>query len=458
MAKFVRLSSLIALVSVGFVGPLNAEPPAPSPGVPVADGSKAAASSSAPAPSAPAAISSTLPRVGLRQALKEALARELRVRIAISEVTRARALIRNARASFLPSLYGHGSYVRLDHQRGPDGPGLIAGRDQLAADLTLNVPIFAPRGWYDTGQASDNARIAEFDLADARRQVALATAQAYLSILTQRRVIEVNQRALENANAHYQFTHARLEGGLGNQVDDVRAAQEVSTSAAQLENGQAGVYAAQEALGVLLGRRAPVDVVDQLDLPSAPSLAQGLDEAATGRSDVRADIESVQAQKRVIDHDWTEYAPLLAAVAQPFYNHPSTLAVPKTGWQIELLLTLPFYDGGAREGTIAQREATLTERRDTLDATLRQAKSEVRVAFDAVRHADAALGSSKQSAQFAAQALQFANVAYEAGASTNIEVVDAERRARDADTAVVIAEDVSRQARLDLLAASGRFP
>jgi outer membrane protein TolC len=51
-----------------------------------------------------------------------------------------------------------------------------------------------------------------------------------------------------------------------------------------------------------------------------------------------------------------------------------------------------------------------------------------------------------------------ANLAYEAGAVTNIEVIDAERRARDAATAVVVAEDDARQARLELLAASGRFP
>jgi outer membrane protein TolC len=39
-----------------------------------------------------------------------------------------------------------------------------------------------------------------------------------------------------------------------------------------------------------------------------------------------------------------------------------------------------------------------------------------------------------------------------------IEVVDAERRARDADSAAVIAEDAVRQARLDLLVAAGQFP
>ena len=39
-----------------------------------------------------------------------------------------------------------------------------------------------------------------------------------------------------------------------------------------------------------------------------------------------------------------------------------------------------------------------------------------------------------------------------------LEVIDAERRSRDAETAAVVAEDAARQARLDLLAASGRFP
>ena len=51
-----------------------------------------------------------------------------------------------------------------------------------------------------------------------------------------------------------------------------------------------------------------------------------------------------------------------------------------------------------------------------------------------------------------------ATLAYRAGASTNIEVLDAARQARDADTATAQAEDLSRQARLDLLVSAGRFP
>jgi outer membrane protein len=43
------------------------------------------------------------------------------------------------------------------------------------------------------------------------------------------------------------------------------------------------------------------------------------------------------------------------------------------------------------------------------------------------------------------------------GATTNLEVIDAQRVARDAETAAAIAEDALRRARLDLLIALGRF-
>src|SRR5690349_18462183 len=107
---------------------MQAEQPAATPA--------AAADQAAPAILAPppAANSPAMPRVTLQAALSEALQREVRVRIAGAEVARARALIAAARANFLPTLIGHGTYVRLDHQRGPSGPSLVAARDQLLAD------------------------------------------------------------------------------------------------------------------------------------------------------------------------------------------------------------------------------------------------------------------------------------------------------------------------------------
>jgi outer membrane protein TolC len=89
---------------------------------------------------------------------------------------------------------------------------------------------------------------------------------------------------------------------------------------------------------------------------------------------------------------------------------------------------------------------------------LRQASADVRSAFETVRQTDKVLHTTQDAARLANKTLELTTLAYKTGAIDDLQVIDAERQARDSDSAVVIAEDGSRQARLDLLSASGRFP
>ena len=52
-------------------------------------------------------------------------------------------------------------------------------------------------------------------------------AEAYLAIITQRRVLELNERARDNAKAHYEYANQRYEGGIGSRLNALRAQQEV---------------------------------------------------------------------------------------------------------------------------------------------------------------------------------------------------------------------------------------
>ena len=163
--------------------------------------------------------------------------------------------------------------------------------------------------------------------------------------------------------------------------------------------------------------------------------------------------------EKVRKDSWTDYTPTLNGQFQPFFQHPASLTMPETGWQAMLVLTLP-----ARRRRPAPRASSASatpcwpRRAPSTTALLRQTRSDVRVAVEEIRRADEAMRSAHAAAELAHQALDLANLAYQAGATTNIEVIDAERRARDADSAVVIAEDNVRQARLDLLVAAGQFP
>jgi len=276
--------------------------------------------------------------------------------------------------------------------------------------------------------------------------------------MAQHRLVQIVTQARNTAKAHLDDAHARFEVGSGNRLDEVRAGQELATDESQLAAAQLNLARATEALGVLIGEEGPVEVEEQIALPAAPAPEQALQDVEGLRSDVCVRKESSEAARRVLRDSYADYLPLLSAVLEPFYTDPATVTQPHTGWQAQLVLTLPLFDGGARYGLQRERSALYAESKAQLEGLLREARSEVRTAFEEVRRADEGLSSARQAAKLAREALEMTSLAYREGATNDLEVVDAERRARDADTAALVAEDAARQARIDLLAATGRFP
>jgi len=404
-------------------------------------------------------------KVTLAGAVQRALQRNPSVTVAIQEVERADALITQARAGWLPILTGNGLYTRLDHDRvlttetmGMPHTTRVAAENQLSGNLQLTVPLLAAPAWTATGRAKSAKRTAEASATDVRRQVAQSTARAFITVVAQHRLVASSETARDTAKAHFDYAHTRLQGGIGHAIDDVRAQQDLATVETQLQANLARLAVAREALGVLVGTDGPVDAVDEVPLPAPPSMSDAVGGAREHRTDVKLLDMRVASAKRAAGDVWAYYMPYLAAVGTPFLQYPASLTQPERGWQAQLVLTLPLYDGGLRTGIGRERDAVLAEARANLEAGLREAQAEIRANFEAMIRADLALASARDAARLARRAMELATLAYKAGATTNLEVIDAARSARDADTAAAQAEDLSRQARLDLLVASGRFP
>jgi len=397
-----------------------------------------------------------LPKVTLVDAVKRALAKNPTAEVAEQEIRRSEALQEQARAGWLPTLNANATYTRLDADRVLNDR-VIAAANQLNANLTANVPILAPRAWVFHARAKDIVLVAKASAEEAKRQVALSTGRAFLTVIAQHRVLDSAKRARDVARAHEEFAKSRLQGGIGNRLDAVRAAQERASSETRVRNQLIALARAQEALGVLVAEGGPLDATDETSLGDAPSLAGALAQAES-RSDIVAQKERAETARKAVRDSYAEYLPILSATGQTFYQNPPTLTVPETGWQVQVLLTLPIFDGGTRYGLTHEREAASAQARSRLEGALRQARSEVRTAFEAIRQADEAVAQARDAAALAREALELSQLAYRSGATSNIEVVDAERRALDAETDAAVAEDAARQARLDLLVAAGRFP
>jgi outer membrane protein TolC len=160
----------------------------------------------------------------------------------------------------------------------------------------------------------------------------------------------------------------------------------------------------------------------------------------------------------VVEDSRTEWLPSVAGIFEPQFQHPGSIFTPSASWRALIQFSTPLFDSGERRGRRLERQALLQQREIDLGAARREAASEVRTAYESLERSERVLERTRAAAEQAAQVLEITNVSFRAGATTNIEVVDAQRRARDADTAVAVAEDGVRRARLDLLNALGRFP
>lgn len=396
-----------------------------------------------------------MPRVGFDEAIRRALEKNPTIAQATTAIGRAEALLQQARAVTLPAVFASLGTVTLDSSRGFEG-NTTQPQHQVTVGAEVTVPVLAASRWAAVRQSRDQIEVATLSVAEVRQQIAVATAQAYLAVIAGHRQVEVEARALENARAHLDYAQKRLAGGAGTRLNELRAAQFVSSTDARVETARLGLRRSQEALGVLLVENGPVDVDGEptFDTAGATDEAQWM----AARPDIRFQQSVTRAAERVLRDSRLDWWPTAGAVFSPQLVGPAGLFQPSRTWRLSVSFSQPIFEGGQRRATARLRQLTLDQSRLALTDTEIRARSEVRMAQAALDSFERSLASNRLAATQATEVLRITTAAFEVGATTNIEVIDAQRSARDAETVAVLAEDTVRRARLDLLVAIGRFP
>ncbi len=393
-------------------------------------------------------------RVEFEEAVRLALERNPTVATASAAIARAEAVVEQTRASTLPAVSAGLTNITLDQARGFSG-GVTQPQNQFAFSATASMPLFAATRWAAVSQARDQVQVASRSLAESRQQVAVAAAQAYLGVINQRRQIAIDQRALEAARAHFTYADQRFRGGLGSRVNQVRAAQAVAAAEARLETTTLLLARAQETLGVLMAENGPVDAGAEPAFDVPATISEDAWQAA--RPDVQLQAALVRAAERVVADTRKAWLPTGSVSFDPQYVTPAGLFQPSRTWRLVFTVSQPIFDG-ALGAARAIRSVTLNQATFARTAVEIQARSDIRVAQAAVASHERARASAQLAAERANEVLRITTSAFELGATTNIEVIDAQRSAQDAETAAALAEDAVRRARLDLLVAIGQFP
>jgi outer membrane protein TolC len=405
---------------------------------------------SPPAFQAPPAIESA-PRQTLSLDLAGALARARAenplLRAAKARVEERRGLITSTRADALPQLTLVGDFTRMRDVSmlnssfadlapaiGLPVSSLVNTRSLYTSQANLTQPLFY---WGKLGTAIDIAKMGEQEAAFAYTTSELdilhGVAKAYLAVLSARAEQEVIESRRRTAEQFVSDVKAKLEAQTATELDRLRAESELLAVIPEALQADASVKRALEVLNGQLGLdpKAPVALVD-LGLPEV-----GAKPAGTERSELaqlRKQEAMYRANEKVIISDLRPKFDFSASYGYQAGKTDNLFKEPYDTWKVSVTMKFPIFDGLRSSGKRAQNTAQLEQVKQSRIDRERSIAIEQSTADRELEKALALNEAARRAHEAAAEALRMSRESFEQGLITSLDLLQAERSERQAES------------------------
>jgi NodT family efflux transporter outer membrane factor (OMF) lipoprotein len=334
---------------------------------------------------------------------------------AFASFMQARALVRQARAQYFPTLTV-GASVTRSRQPVPAGAsgangsgGAIQGNDfSLPFDASWTPDLWGRVRNLVKGQVAA-AQASAADLVNTRLTVQAELAVDYFQLRGQDALIQLSTATVETYRQSLAYTRAQYETGIG--TDEAVAQAEVQVRTAQAQATNLGIARAQyeHAIALLVGQPAstfslPPEQPFNVQVPQVPVAVPS--ELLERRPDVAADERLVAQANAQIGVAEAAYFPTLTLSASAGFQS-STLADwlkwPSRVWSLGPSVSETLFDGGLRGATVAQYRAAEDQAAATYRQTVLTAFQQVeddlsglRVLMQEIREQDDAVSASQR--------------------------------------------------------------
>lgn len=357
----------------------------------------------------------------------------------------------------LPGVSARGSYTRNQYSSTIDlgqGPVTIVPRDQWDGSATLKVPLIDLAGFRRVAAARTSADAAGHQLDSTRLQVEGQVAQDYYQVVANLALVATAQTALEVSREGLRLAQARYQAGTAASLEVDRARADVEQQFQQLASARLQVELAARALQSASGVEPDVSAVVPLsdDLHEEPELhafeagLNGLPSVAAASANTRAAEMQAAAQRLAL-------APSIAGT----FTERGTNAPGFTGhewsYQAALIATWTF-DLTNLAGIRAQDAAAQAARARELRAVL-AAGDAIHREWSTVVAGIARSRSARAGREAAIHAAIQARDRYRAGTITQLDLLQAQRDAFNAEVSRIQADADLVNARAQLRISSG---
>jgi outer membrane protein TolC len=380
-------------------------------------------------------------------------------------VARAAAQVRQAGAALLPSasLDVSGAIDMLHPGTAPGGAPSTVDRTPTSPLVTATatasmavVDIAARRG---RAAAMAEQRSASLTRLDVERRVTRDLAQAMLAVAAAERAAELNRLGLRQAIERAALTQRTFQIGAATDLDVVRIKQDVALARSAVIAGDDSLRVAREALGLLLGIDGEAGVARVL---TGDQLLAGVAEQCRPlrdgdpRADLAAAVAAIESAELRSEQARAGYYPTLDLSTSVFAFTTDPGPGRVASWTAKLLLSLPLWEGGLREGLIAERRAAVAAAQVEAENARRTERVELARSRRGATVSRALVDAATESRTLAERVDVMTRRSFEIGRATSLEVVQSAGALRQAELTLTARQFELDAARIDELLTEAR--
>ncbi len=405
---------------------------------------------------------SVFPDPELQALIRTALAQNYDLRVAVQRILQAQSLVTVAGSLPYPTVSGGISapYAAYSGSELPPGVADHSFQPQAVLGVAWELDFW--------GKFRRNSESAWADLlaAEEARYAVMATlvsdvGQAYLTLRALDITLEISRRTVGSRAQSVDLVQARLDGGVAG-VLDLRQAETLYYGATKtIPDIQRQIEETENTINILLGQNpGPIRRGRPLDQQiAAPTLPPGLPlDLLTRRPDIRqAEQQLVSANAQI----GVAKAALYPQVTISGFGGGGNATVNGASfgpfWILNVLpeISVPIFNMGRLQANVDYNEAQAQAAALRYQQTLRQALREVSDALIGIRKRQEFRQQQELLVKTLADASQVANMRYEGGVSSFLEVLDTERQLFDAELQLVQARRDESQSVIQLYKALG---
>ena len=370
-----------------------------------------------------------------------------RMQVADAATQSARAQREQAQGTLLPTLTLSAGWTHNQYDAVVEFPNATVGTDEIVISpqdqydgaLALRVPLIDATSWARRLALGDGVEAADLDRRVEEAGLRLEVARAWYGAIAAQQVAGAAEKARTVAEENRRFLAAREAAGVATTLAVQRAELEVANAERLLIEARRARGVAVRSLASLSGLPEPAELPTAAPEPERPG-----DEALAAAESRRPEVAAAQARvdqvRLASSAAWLAWAPVVAGTATERYSNASGFSGEDTSWTAGVGLTWELLDFGDRTGAGRAARAELSAAEARLALAKQAVRDEVHGAVLALEATRAAVAAARRGAAVAAATSTEVRARFQAGTATQLEVVQADRDALQAEVERIRAE------------------